>query len=661
MILSKRVFVPLCLVMAANLIFAGCQIERATASPQAQIATHTTEVVATPLAEKEGDTAVATNVAVIAPEFKHPDTYTAFLNSPDSLDPARSGTYNAFAVQSNIYEAVVQSSRDSSDDFVPILATSWQVNPAGDVWTFNLREGVTFHAGGTLEPHDVAYSMQRALLQDRSLESFFGLHTIEELAVETAGVASFEQVPPEALVATCERVKGAVTADDAAGTVTYRLARPIPWFLALLSLDGKVVDMEWMVKQGAWDGDCTTWVQYHDLQTEDTVLFNQSNGTGPYLLDHWTSGEEIVLVANENYWRQAGDPAWEGGLSGRPRIKRVVWKTGDVDFDTRLALFQAGDVDTLDIPPQQLARFEPFYKTVCQPDGRCEEVNPDGYIQAWRELLTNEQQSVLLNQQINVAGDNPFVGSGQLDGDGIPPDFFQDVHVRRAFNYCFDFDAAIAGELDGDGIQSQGPIIAGLLGYREGEAPLYIYDLARCEEEFRQAFDGELWKEGFSVQMAYNSGNEFRRVTYEILKAGVEAVNPGFVIEVVALPWAVLRNHRNAGELPTFVGGWIGDFPDPHNWVNAYLHSQGDFSHAINMPEEIAAEYDALIEAAASRTKVEERRPLYEQLQLKAQEDAVVIWLVQPVNRAHLQRWIQGFSYTSEWANYIYGLSKEAP
>ena len=32
---------------------------------------------------------------------------------------------------------------------------------------------------------------------------------------------------------------------------------------------------------------------------------------------------------------------------------------------------------------------------------------------------------------------NPYLGSNKLDGDGIPADFFQDVHIRKAFAYCF--------------------------------------------------------------------------------------------------------------------------------------------------------------------------------------------------------------------------------
>ena len=32
-----------------------------------------------------------------------------------------------------------------------------------------------------------------------------------------------------------------------------------------------------------------------------------------------------------------------------------------------------------------------------------------------------------------------YIGSGQLDGNGVPPDFFSDLHIRKAFAYSFDF------------------------------------------------------------------------------------------------------------------------------------------------------------------------------------------------------------------------------
>jgi peptide/nickel transport system substrate-binding protein len=328
-------------------------------------------------------------------------------------------------------------------------------------------------------------------------------------------------------------------------------------------------------------------------------------------------------------------------------------------------MFEAGDADYIYVPSQYRPQLEPYYQTECFADGTCQDANPDGYVQAWRDLPTVAMTPAQFNWQINVEGGNQFVGSGELDGNGIPPDFFQDEHVRKAFNYCFDFDTMIADALNGEGIQAQGPIIAGMMGYLEGQDPLYSYDLAKCEEEFQQAFDGQVMENGFYMQMAYNTGNDTRRLASEILKAGIEQVNEKFQISVVGMPWPVLLNTRRAQKLPVYVGGWLEDFHDPHNWVHPFLHSQGAYGRVINMPEEKAAEFDALIEEAAALTTVEERRPIYEEIQLKAQEDAVVIWMYQAVGRTHLQPWIKGFYYNPAYSSanhsYVYALSKEAP
>jgi peptide/nickel transport system substrate-binding protein len=627
-------------------------------------------VTATPVPEP-----TAVPLAAVSPEFKNPDTYmvVAGAGEPETMDIAWQYDTASQGILSNIYEGPVWFSRERTDVFVPVLATDWEVNETGDVWTFTIREGVTFHEGGTLEPHDVAYSLQRALLQDRidgphwmTLEAFFGLYTIEDLAMSISGAASFEEVSDADLVATCEQVKAAVVADDEAGTVTYNLYSSTPWFLAMLTASymGGTLDMEWMAENGGWDGSCDTWVDYHDPLVEDTILFNNANGTGPYVFDHWTPGEEIVLVANENYWRT--EPMWEGGPSGVASIKRVLWKNIP-EWGTRLAMFEAGDADFIYTPPQYRPQLEPYYKEICYEGGddTCEAGNPDGYIKVFRDMARPAMTPAQFNWNISLEGGNPYVGSGELDGNGIPPDFFSDEHVRYGFNYCFDFQAMIDAALNGEGQQAQGPIIAGMMGYREGEAPLFSYDPAKCEEELKQAFGGEVWEKGFYMQLAYNHGNDTRRLASEILKAGVEAVNPKFNISVVAMPWPVLLNTRRARKLPIYVGGWLEDFHDPHNWVHPFLHSQGAYGRVINMPEDIAAEFDALINEAASLTTVEERRPIYEEIQLKAQEDAVVIWMYQQLTRHHVQPWIKGYyfnpAYSSQANSYVYALSKEAP
>jgi len=688
--MSKKIFYVLSILLVATLLFSACGGGEPAANddmannnePAANdntaannnAAANDNEPVEEPAAD---DDAADDDMAMAGPEFKNPGTYVlAVIGEPETLDPAWTYETAGSAVETNIYEGMIWFNREKTDEFVPLLATSYEANEAGTEWTFNIREGVTFHEGGTLEPHDAAYSLQRALLQDRidgphwmTHEVFFGTYTMEDtmnLVNGTEGV-SVADASADELLAACEYVQSVIVADDEAGTVTYFLDKSAPWFLAMLNniFIGAVYDQEWMAENGAWDGDCATWQNFYDPSAEDTILFDQANGTGPYMLDHWTPGEEIVLVRNENYWRADDDPIWEGGPSGIASIERVVRLSVD-EFGTRLAMFEAGDADTIGVPPQYYSQIEDQYGDVfCfYPDNPVTCPESGG---GWMQVKSGYQQPVMtpaqFNQAINAEGGNVFMGSGELDGNGIPSDFFTDVHIRRAFSWCMDYTTMIAEALDGQGAQAQGPIIEGMMGYLDSD-PIYSYDLDKCAEEF-QASETGVWDTGLYMQLGYNTGNDTRRLAAEILKAGIEAVNPNFQITVVGMPWPVLLNTRRASKLPIYVGGWLEDFHDPHNWAQPFLSSQGAYGRVANIQDPLKSELDALIDEAASYSDPELRRPIYEEIQTIAQEEAVMIWLYQTVGRTHLSPYMQGWynnaAYSSTVLSYVYALDKVAP
>jgi peptide/nickel transport system substrate-binding protein len=652
-------------------------------------------VVQTVIVEKEGKQIVVTAtpkpaeeetvVAKVSPEFKNPDTLTIITGAgePENLDPAWTYETAGQTVEMNIYEGLVAFKREKIDEFVPALATDWTQSEDGKTWVFNIRKGVKFHKGGTLEPHDVAYTVARSLLQGRIdghqwilYESFFSpdlaMASVKEFAKAYIGKENFEDLSEADLVKVCEDVKTKVVADDEKGTVTYNFAQPVPWLFPIMAQNflGMILDQEWMAEIGDWDGDCNNWTKFADPPVEGTTLFKEANGTGPYQLDHWTPGEETVLTAFQDYWRT--EPMWEGGPSGVASIPRVVIKNID-EWGTRLAMFEAGDADFIYAPPQYRPQLNPYIKTRCGIDeSDCKEENPDGYIKAFRNLPQPAITPAQMNWQINVEGGNPYIGSGKLDGNGIPADFFSDVHIRKAFNYCFDFSAMVKDALAGEGVQAQGPIPLGMMGYIEGQEPFFTYDPAKCEEEFKLADlngavqPGEVWEKGFYFQVAYNSGNDTRRLASEIMKAGIEAVNPKFNVSIVAMPWPVMLESRRQGKLPIYVGGWQEDYHDPHNWANPFLYSQGAYGRIINMPKDMQAKYDAWILEGAATTDVAKRTKLYENIQrVAASEDVVNIWMYQVLEGLHYQTWINGFYYNPALGNpeygMIYSMSKVAP
>ncbi|MCG6928982.1 MAG: ABC transporter substrate-binding protein [Desulfofustis sp.] len=55
---------------------------------------------------------------------------------------------------------------DAQMNYVPALATSWQVSDDARTWTFSLRPGVQFHDGQPLDAEAVVYSLQRMARSD---------------------------------------------------------------------------------------------------------------------------------------------------------------------------------------------------------------------------------------------------------------------------------------------------------------------------------------------------------------------------------------------------------------------------------------------------------------------------------------------------------------
>lgn len=294
-------------------------------------------------------------------ESPDPNNLTvASFGDPLVLDPAACYDTASGQVLQNIYETLVFYDDIKTDAFVPMLAESYSVSEDGTVWTFQIREGVKFHEGGDLTASDVAYSYQRGLLQGGYstpqwllAEPFFGvgIDDITGIVDDFASADDRESLmanDPAVLVAACETVKSKIVADDATGTVTMTLAQPWGPFLATIANNwGGIMDMEWVVENGGWDGSCDTWQNYYSMADADNPFRAITNGTGAYKLDHWTPDQEVILTAFDGYW---GEPA---------KTERVALLNIS-EFGTRFAMLQAGDADIIAVPAENRAAVDPM-------------------------------------------------------------------------------------------------------------------------------------------------------------------------------------------------------------------------------------------------------------------------------------------------------------
>ena len=77
----------------------------------------------------------------------------------DSLDPHKMVYAGTKEVLFNVFEGLVKP--DKSGDLVPAVASEYEVSEDAKVYTFTLRDGVTFHDGSPVTAEDVKYSIER--------------------------------------------------------------------------------------------------------------------------------------------------------------------------------------------------------------------------------------------------------------------------------------------------------------------------------------------------------------------------------------------------------------------------------------------------------------------------------------------------------------------
>lgn len=561
---------------------------------------------------------------------KNPDTYTYLtISDADSLDPAWAYDTASQLIILNVYEPLVMFDKGSTEKLIPILSTkvptkeNGLISADGRTYTFPIRKGVKFHDGTTMTPEDVKYSIERFMLMDRAA----GPSSL--LLEPLTGQPSTRDAHDAILPGIWEKAQRAVTVQG--DKVILRLPRAYAPTLSILASWAPVVSKAWAVKNGDWDGTEATWKKFNNPSKETSPFFEKANGTGPFALDRWDrKTKEFILTRNDHYWRA---PA---------KLKTVVVK-GINEFGTRKLMLEAGDADTIYADRPLLSQVQ----------------NLPG-VQIIDNLPTVQMDPIVFfTFKINTVG-NAYSGSGRLDGDGIPSDFFSDVDVRKGFAYAFDYKGFINDVWRGKGAQAHGAIPKSLPGYNPRQKT-YTYDRQKAEEHFKKAFGGKLWETGFHFTIAFNSGNLPRQTVCQILKRNIEALNPKFKIDVRSIEWPTFLDAQNASKLPLFVLGWNADYPDPHNFAFPILDSQGNYPLIQKFRD---PEMDRLIDEGEAETNGARRKQIYAKLQAREFDVAPNLVIVDTVLYRTQRSWVRGWVDNpifpdAPYGSYFYPLYKE--
>jgi peptide/nickel transport system substrate-binding protein len=677
--MSRKLLFLLGVLVAASMIFAACTptpivetvvVTQVVQGEVQQIVITTTPAPTTPpVQEPESDTTAGTYVA--------PDPTTMTYVMPDDaacLDPHLAYEGTSYEIIDNVLEPLIFYNRDKASEYIPLLAEEVPTTKNGGLsadgltYTFKIRDGIKFENGNDLTASDAQYSFERVLLQSdpnsgawMMIEAIMGFSSGDITENIADGEYSGDQgalvanATSEELTAVCEEVKSHFTADDATGIFTVTLPQPWGPFLPIIARPwAYIIDQQWAAEQGDWDGSCDTWQNFYAPGQEGTKLAKVIMGTGPYKLDHWTPDVEWVLTAKTDYWRTEGDEMWPGGPSGNAKIQRIVHKTVP-EWGTRFAMLQTGDAGFVNVPLANRPQVDPLVGEICDnATGECTPTdNPNGPLRMYPDLINNARTDIFLNFNVRTdeSGSNPYIGSGQLDGRGIPPDFFSDLHLRKAMSYCFDYDTYIQEGLDGDGVRNTGVIPVDELGYNPDQA-MYPFDMDKCKEEMDLAWDGQVAANGFRFQAVTATGYVANQTALAILQSNLRSIDTKYNLEIVTLPWASYLASFRAGLLPIAVSGWTEDYHDPHNWVQPFLI--GTYATRQNFPEDFKNIFRPLIEQAVVEPDEAVREQLYFQLGELRYENVPEVNLAQAGYRHYEQRWVEGYFYNSVSSDYYY-------
>jgi peptide/nickel transport system substrate-binding protein len=166
----------------------------------------------------------------------------------------------------------------------PSLAEAWTESPDGKVYDFKLREGLTFHDGSAFTAADVKFSFER---------------------YKGASANLFRDKVKDVEVVGPHRVR-------------FHLSQPWPDFLAFYG--SPATGAAWIVPKA-----------YVEQVGEDGFK-KHPIGLGPYKFVSFQAGAELLVEANDGYWRKI------------PSVKRLIFK-GVPERPTRLAMVKTGEAD----------------------------------------------------------------------------------------------------------------------------------------------------------------------------------------------------------------------------------------------------------------------------------------------------------------------------
>ncbi len=506
---------------------------------------------------------------------------------PASLDPAIAQTSSEIAILHSILRPLIYFDKDLNP--VPSLAEALpEVSADLLTYTFKLRDAV-YSNGDPIVADDLVFAWKR-LIDPRTAAAY------QAFVADVAGgqeLLDLTGTTPPASDADIDAALAnfGVAAPDPK-TFVVTLAQPTSYFLSIASLWG------------------TSPYQQKWIESPNATEAENYVSSGPFKMKSWTHQSEIVLEQ---------DPNWYGEI--KPTLTEIRYHIGGDPASAQVS-FEAGELDTLKAPPDQVPRI------IADPElGPLNQAIPVLVFDYWgfdsSELTTYKDKPHEVKPTANR-------------------------HFRRALSMAIDKETLLATAYGGQGVVAGSPIPPGMPGHQPDIGLPYDVEAAKAElalalEELGYSDVSEVptLSFGYNTDAGHDIPAAFMQDQW-LTNLGVKSELKGvtfdtFIVERPQLVYGIARN------------AWGADYPHPDNFLRALFQSQaGNNDEGYNNPE-----FDRLVAEAGSESDLAKSEALYNQAQELLVEDAPAVFTRWRISNYEVRPWVKGLVPTAADSNDI--------
>jgi len=336
--------------------------------------------------------------------------------------------------------------------------------------------------------------------------------------------------------------------------------------------------------------------QFGEFGDYGTAFLEENDaGSGPYSLQSRSRKQEVVLSKNEEWWNDfaEGNTFEQATVDMVSETSTVVgkMKQGQADIsDQWLSLEAYDDLDSQDgITVSAEATFNPFYI-----------------------FMHNKR----------------------------PP--FDDINVRKAFSYAFDYETAINDVLAGDSERLKGALPSAMRGHAD-DVTVYNQDLERAQSLLDQADYSVEEINSMGLTYTYVTGLTIEQNHGLLLQMNLQEI--GIDLSIEKRPWTNITSIvENAGDSPDMLAIYLSfSYADPDTFLYPAWHSSqhGSWQSASWYENE---EVDSMLTQARRVVDQDERTDMYKQAQRQIADDAPALFVANQARRFAINDRMKGFT-----------------